>query len=170
MSHPVESLTQARLKEILHYDPETGLWVWLVDANRRWAKAGSIAGKLCKGAIIITFKGRGYFAHRLAFLYMTGKWPKDEVDHRDLDASNNRWKNLREATHAQNMRNVRLKSNVTGFKGVYVYKHKGGKKFFSQIMFEGVVHWLGIYDTSGEASLAYTKAAQELHGDFARAV
>src|SRR5579863_2482235 len=99
-------LTQERLKELLHYDPDTGLFTRLVTVAAFGAQKGKIAGNVDKkfGYCLIRIDGRGYLAHRLAFLYMTDSIP-EEVDHRDLNRSNNKWINLRAARHVDNMRN-----------------------------------------------------------------
>ena len=99
-------LTQARLKELLHYDPETGAFTWRVDrTNGR--RAGDLAGSTREGHITIGVEGTQYYAHRLAVLYMTGKWPKAgmHVDHINRQKADNRWCNLRVVSHSKNMRN-----------------------------------------------------------------
>src|SRR5262245_46971759 len=119
---PRPKLTADRLRELLEYDPETGLWRWLQRVNPR-CKTGWFAGTLMspKGSntsyFLIGVDRRHYLAHRLAFLYMTGEWPSGELDHRDLDGTNNRWANLREATRAQNAANMALR-NSAGLKGI----------------------------------------------------
>src|SRR5665213_3102737 len=103
-------LTQARLKKLLHYDPLTGMFTWRITHGRhdRW-KAGARAGNLHKSdrRWLIRIEGIRYKAHRLAWLYMTGRWPRDQIDHKDTDSSNNVFTNLREATNAQNQQNRR---------------------------------------------------------------
>lgn len=96
-------LSQEYLKSILHYDPETGILSWKVD--RRRVKIGQIAGYLCLGYVAIGIDGKLYKGHRLAWLYMTGEWPKDEIDHINRTKHDNRWVNLREATKEQNCDN-----------------------------------------------------------------
>lgn len=103
------------------------------------------------------------YAHRLAFLYMTRRWPK-EVDHRDLDRSNNQWSNLREAkSHSANLANQRGKGPYP--KGVC--KTPAGR-FAARLMNMGKNHYLGTFDNPEEAHAAYAAKAQELHGEFAR--
>ena len=96
-------LSHERLKEVLEYDPGTGISTWLVDRTGT-ARAGARAGCIHKssGYRVIRIDGKLYREHRVIFFWMTGKWPDKEVDHRDLDKSNNRWHNLREATRSQN--------------------------------------------------------------------
>ena len=111
-------LTQARLKEVLHYDPLTGLFTWRVTKGN--ITAGTVAGcpANSEGYWRITIDSVKYYAHRLAFLYMLGRWPFEQADHYpDPTTSNNRWANLRDATHGQNTANTHGESK-TGFKGV----------------------------------------------------
>ena len=75
-------LTQERLKEVLHYDPETGIFMWLVAPNGR-IRVGMEAGSSHDGYIGIKVDRILYKAHRLAWFYMTGEWPANDVDHWD---------------------------------------------------------------------------------------
>jgi hypothetical protein len=162
-------LTQARLKELLHYDPETGKWHWLV--FRRGcavpgAEAGSIHGKT--RYLRISIDNRSYLAHRLAWLYMTGEWPAEEVDHKDTDRSNNRWLNLREATSGQNNSNrAKLKNNTSGRKGVSWVKRD--QKWRVMLMADGKHHNLGTFTDLDLAGRVYEMAAYHYHGEYARA-
>lgn len=114
-----QKLTQERLKELLDYDPETGLFIWKVDRGNNKIK-GKIAGCLDKesGYWKIAIDKKNYRAHRLAFLYIEGYLPENQVDHKDRDRANNKWDNLREASQTCNMRNQKIninnKSGVTG--------------------------------------------------------
>jgi HNH endonuclease len=159
-------LTHERLLELLSYDPETGLFRWLV-ARGGTAKAGSIAGSpTMNGYVNISIDGRLYRAHRLAFLYMLGRWPDPEADHRDLNRANNRWTNLREATSAQNQANVSAhRDNKLGIKGV-VQQSSG--KYRAQINVGGRQIYLGTWDRSEIASFFYEAAALAFFGEFAR--
>ncbi|HKY44903.1 MAG TPA: HNH endonuclease [Pyrinomonadaceae bacterium] len=155
-------LTQSRLQELLHYDPETGVFCWKV--NRRGkAKAGTTAGTISEGYVLIRIDGTAYRANRLAFLYMTGKWPPNNSDHENIDRGDNRWINLRPATTAQNNANVRKRSAV-GFKGVSIAR----EKFRSQIKADGKLKHLGYFPDAVAAAKAYDAAAIEYHGEFAR--
>ena len=97
-------ITQARLKELLRYDPETGVFTWRATGKGRRLnrQAGTVQAT---GYLTITIDWRIHLAHRLAFLYVVGDWPPNEIDHIDGDQSNNRWCNLRPATRSQNMAN-----------------------------------------------------------------
>jgi hypothetical protein len=162
------TLTQERLKELLHYDPETGVFTWLKSRGVR--KAGSVADGQHRPAGRQTYVRIGidcnrYDAHRLAFLYMTGRWPNPEVDHIDLDGTNNRWSNLREATTSQNGANRgKHRDNKSGFKGVYA----DGNKWLACIMVNYRAIRLGLFSTKEEAALAYNEAAKKHHSEFAR--
>ncbi len=161
-------LDQKRLKELLHYDPETGVFRWLVSKRgNRGVIAGDIAGCVGgNGYWVISVERHRDTGHRFAWLYMTGEWPENEVDHVDRDRANNRWENLRAATRQQNTWNVPGKKNRTnGFRGVR--KSRYGK-------YEAIIHvgekwpkYLGTYETPEEAHAAYCKAANELRGEFA---
>lgn len=159
-------LTQERLKEQLHYDPETGAFTWRISKGRK--RAGAPAGSWQQGRLKIYIGGANFFAHRLAFLYMNGHWPEELVDHRDGDPTNNRWKNLREATNAQNLMNRRaFRNKKIDLKGVMPV----GKRYKATIKYPGdtkTTH-LGYYDTPEEAYEAYRKVAEALQGEFFRA-
>jgi hypothetical protein len=172
-------LTAERLRELLHYDPETGAFTWRprevrsgaerTDKSWNSAHAGKEAGCVSKalGYRIIRIDQRDYYAHRLAFLYMKGRWPKGRLDHEDTDRSNNKWKNLRKATHSQNLANRgRCRTNTTGFKGVRFHKQR--RRYTAQIVVNYKQHYLGLFDTPEEAHAAYCTAAEKHFGEFAR--
>jgi hypothetical protein len=165
-------LTLERLREVLSYDPETGVWRWVVTrANRR--PAGSIAGSISKtiGYREIRVDGALYRSARLACLYMNGEWPVGEVDHRDLDRTNDRWENLRLATRLQNAGNQRVRAHsLSGIKGVRIRIGRKGKRFETGKRFQARIasKHLGYFTTEVEACAAYLKAAKEMFGEFAR--
>lgn len=161
------ALTQDRLKSVLHYDQETGLFTWTTDMKtgrgngRVHIKAGSRAGTPDRRYIRIGVDGTRYWAHRLAFLWMTGSFPKIIIDHIDGDPSNNKWTNLRDVNHTVNQQNRRGPSskNSHGFFGVTA----NHKRFMAQILVEKKYVYLGTHDTPSQASAAYLKAKRELH-------
>lgn len=159
-------LTQTRLKELLAYDPNTGVFTWLVNPSYR-ASAGDPAGSLsAQGYRCIQIAGRKYRAHRLAWLYMTGAWPEHDIDHRDEDKSNNRWMNLRPATRSQNMLNKSSRTdNKSGIKGVSWNKRR--KLWHAQLQIQGRKIHVGHYANKEEAAMAIKKARTEQHGEFA---
>lgn len=163
-------LTQERLKELLIYDPETGIFCWRIDRGGR--PIGSIAGCASHAYIRISVDYKSYRAHHLAWLYMTGAMPIRFVDHRDTNKQNNIWTNLRSATKSQNQANIGLiKSNKSGLKGVSRYKagDRRGKPWQASISCDGHNRSLGHFSTKEEAHAAYIKAAEHLFGEFARA-
>jgi HNH endonuclease len=155
-------VTAGRLWELLKYDPVTGVFTRRVRAGSR--VAGSIAGRLsADGYWYIGIDGRLYRASHLAWLYMTDRWPAEEVDHRDVNPGNNSWENLREATRIQNQANKRS-YGALGVKGVRRY----GAKFQAEIRAAGQYRYLGTFPTAEAASEAYARAAVEAWGEFAR--
>lgn len=122
-------ITQKRLKELVHYNPETGVFTNLITRGR--AKAGTESGskrRSQKGGVYmaIGIDGGEYKSHRLAFLYMTEKMPVDQIDHINGNGLNNCWSNLREADNATNKKNIpRRKDNSSGITGVGWFKPSG---------------------------------------------
>jgi hypothetical protein len=161
----MSELTHSRVREVLDYDPQTGIFTWkTMLAHRR--KAGTTAGsKLPHGYTEIGLDNVSYLAHRLAWFWMTGEWPDGQVDHIDLDRSNNAWSNLRVATHRQNVYNSSLRrNNTSGHKGVIRRKYA----WHARIMANRKLHLLGDFKTKEEAIEAYQDAAKRLHGEFVK--
>ena len=162
MPASINDITAEAVKSLLSYDPETGLLTWKLDRGKK-IKAGSPAGWLENdGSIRIQIFGRSYFAHRLAWVIMTGVWPVDLIDHRDLNASNNRWTNLREANDSQNNHN-KITVNKTGARGVT----RRGNRFIARIRMNGKTVRLGTRGTIEEAATLYEAAALSYYGEFA---
>jgi hypothetical protein len=161
-------LTQARLKELLHYDPETGVFTWRVPPSGRVA-AGERAGFVHEQKYrCIRISGRKYREHRLAWLYVNGRWPPNQIDHRDGNILNNRIDNLREASSSQNRANSRISvKNTSGYKGVSWDVSKG--KWSARIGVAGKQIHLGRYHCPEKAHAAYCTAAERYFGEFARA-
>ena len=157
-------LTEIRLKELLNYDPSTGIFTWITKRGR--GRVGNIAGNSWKGKYLrIRIDGKLYWCHSLAFLWMTGILPST-VDHINRDGNDNRWINLREATIEQNAQNKSLTArNSSGYIGVYRCYTTG--RWSSQIRSFGKVHWVGRFDTPEEAARARDVLALNLHGSFA---
>jgi hypothetical protein len=162
-------LTQEKLKEILHYDPETGLFTWLKPTSNR-VKAGAVCSTVARiGYVIIGVMGKRQYAHRLAWLYMTGEWPSDQVDHANCDKTDNGWSNLRIAGKSRNMQNIGIRSNnSSGFTGVGYHKQTGRWRAF--VVSAGKMVHVGLFDTIEEAARAREAAAVERYGEFYRAV
>jgi len=160
-------LDQDRLKELLHYDPETGVFTWRVD--RGSVKAGSEAGCVhSNGYHLIKVCKKIFYAHRLVFLYMTGGWPSQHVDHINGKKRDNRWFNLRDVDvgmNSQNERSPRV-NNKSGFLGVCLISGSSGKPYRAQIGLPGgagKTKNLGRYATPEEAHEAYLAAKRRLH-------
>lgn len=164
-------LTAARLRELLRYDRETGVFVWRVTRTGT-ATAGAIAGATMTDGDgyqyrIIGVDGGRYRAQRLAWLYVTGEWPTGLIDHRNGDTLDNSFDNLREASLSQNGMNAKRSArNSSGFKGVS-FRAKTGR-WEVHIAAHGVKRYLGSFDTVEAAHAARHRAAVEMHGDFAR--
>lgn len=155
------ALTAARLREVLRYDPLTGICTWLVRAaHRRWP--GEEAGSPSKdGRIRIRIDGELFYRYRLAFLYMTGAWPTETVDHINGDRTDDRWSNLRDVSQAVNSQNHRRapRHSTTGLLGAQVC----GDRFASSITLNNRVFRLGTFDTAEEAHKAYVMAKRAMH-------
>jgi hypothetical protein len=169
----MRDLAAEYLRERLRYDPDTGVFTWRLKPGRtKWERrwngryAGTEAGDVMRGYRRIGLAGRRCWAHRLAFLYMTGAEPAGEVDHRDGNGLNNRWTNLRPATRTDNTRNVGVRrDSASGLKGIRrVYKGR----YSARIQVNGERRYLGYFRSLDEARAAYSTAAREHHGAFAR--
>ena len=158
------ALTQKELKELLHYDPNTGVFTWLVDRNDK-TKAGDVAGgsNLSHGYKRLCINYHNYQQHRLAFLYMTGNFPDRFVDHINGNRSDNRWDNLRQANDVQNACNKTIQSNNTsGHIGIWI--PKGRKNWVVQVRGKHI----GCCDTLEEAKALYAAEAEKQFGEFYR--
>ena len=159
------SLTAERLRELLHYDPLTGLWTWLV--NRGLAKVGDVAGTTTRKQYVqIGIDGCLYRSHRLAFLYINGEWPNGLVDHKNNDGFDNRWDNLREATFSQNAANGKVhRDSASGYKGVSWSKRN--RKWRVDICISRKRIHVGNFTNIEDAIAAYAESAGKLFGEFA---
>jgi hypothetical protein len=160
-------LSHRRILELFNYDAESGILTWKISTSNR-AKVGSIAG--CRhncGYRQIKVDGQKYLEHRLIWLYVTGEWPKDQIDHINGARDDNRFSNLREATNAENQRNrTRSSTNSSGHKGVHW--RTDSQCWQARIMLNKEYKHLGYFDTLEDAHTAYVAAAKELYGEFAR--
>lgn len=154
-------ITHDLLVSLILYVPETGIFIRIGKVGRK-GKIGSEMGCVSgPGYFVIGVAGRPYYAHRLAWFYMTKKWPDGLVDHRDGNPLNNAWENLRCADKSQNALNARRSvSNTSGFKGVSW--HAAGSKWQAHCGPE----YLGLFDTKEDAHAAYMMAA----GEFGRSI
>jgi hypothetical protein len=152
----MKKLTQERLKEVLHYNPDTGIFTWKVMVGKR-AKVGTIPGYHHCGYIYMGVDNHGYPAHHLAFLYMEGYLPEHDIDHINRIRDDNRWDNLRHVSRSCNLRNTSVRStNKSGVTGVGW--DKGKKKWGSCIGVNCKVKHLGGFDNLKEAVQARWEA------------
>lgn len=166
-----EKPTAEYIRSALDYDPDTGLFRWRRRSDKKlnWnaENVGKVAGYVAsEGYIRIKVNRVEYPAHRLAYLYMTGDWPINEVDHINAIKSDNRWTNLRDATGAQNCQNRAAPNmnNKCGFIGVSFRSNR----WRANIFVDGKQKWLGSFPTAEEAAAAYDNAAIQYRGQFAR--
>jgi hypothetical protein len=155
-------ITQERLKQVLHYAPDTGVFTWKV--GKRGCSAGSVAGHVCKRDKyrLIGVDTKLYFAHRLVWLYMYGSFPKNQIDHINRNRSDNRLSNLRDATNAQNSQNASLRKDSTSkVRGVHWYKRRS--KWQVYINVNGRRSFIGYFSDKSDAVAAYSAAARERH-------
>jgi len=156
------SLTCERLREVLDYRADTGVFVWKV-ANGRRGKPGQRAGFCAGNYLKITVDKATYLAHRLAWLYVHGSWPAaGYIDHRNGDGRDNRIANLRDASNGQNMQNqVRAHKNSRS-QLLGAHSNRAGS-YVAMIRKNGKVYHLGCYDSAEDAHHRYLAAKQELH-------
>ena len=158
-------LTQTRLRVLLDYDPETGIFLWKTSEGAK--KAGTRAGALKgHGYRLIRVSGVFHYEHRLAFLWMNGELPPQQVDHVNGNRADNRWDNLRLATNAENAWNQPVSSRSrSGVKGVWRTAAEP-RRWQSQIQIHGHRICLGSFRTREKAAAAYQAAAKRLHGEY----
>jgi len=156
-------LTQERLKEVLDYNSETGVFIWKIYSGR--IKAGYVAGNINKrGYATIGIDGEIYRSHRLAWFYVYGKWPDDQIDHINGQRSDNRICNLRDVTNQVNAQNLKRATRVkTSTDYLGVYKTTNIKPWRAQIDIDKKTRHIGYYKTPEEANEAYLKAKRMLH-------
>ena len=157
-------ISQHDLKKALRYDPVTGVFTWR--EPRKGIKAGAVAGNdNGQGYVQIMVSGRSYLAHRLAWLYETGAFPCDELDHIHRVRNDNRIANLRLASRGQNQQNKTSahRSNKSGFLGV---SRIGQSRFVARIWAGGRVTNLGSFQSAEAAHAAYLDAKAVIHHFF----
>lgn len=159
------SLTAERLRELVSYDPETGIFTRLVRVARR-VRVGDVAGAVNKqGYVSFAIDGKTYSAQRLAWLYVHGKWPDACIDHLNGIRHDNRFANLRDVnvkTNVQNQRSPRI-NNKSGLLGVRIRKECPANPFVAQIQVDGRVRYIGNFPTGESAHAAYLNAKRLLH-------
>lgn len=151
-------------KQYLSYSPESGVFIWVKRPCKR-VIVGAIAGSPSngeRGYRQIQLNKKKVSAHRLAWLYMTGEWPEDEIDHINGYADDNSWINLRDVKSCINSQNIKKaqKNNKMGLLGVSVYSNG---KYIARISVNKRRVYLGSFDSPEEAHNVYIKAKRELH-------
>lgn len=148
------------IRDRLNYNPETGIFIWVVCKPRSKTRPGDRAGSSDhpKGYRRIRIDGKRYTEHWLAFYFMTGKWPENEIDHINLDPSDNRWCNLRECNRKQNHANKKPRGAL-GFIGVTKSRKRFMAKGYNRV-------YLGTFDTPEEAAEVSYNHRREAMGDF----
>lgn len=164
----MRNLTQKRLKEVLHYDPQTGVFsrrIWYgvpQDPPRPINQNPDKYRMIC-------IDRKHFKAHQLAFLYMLGRWPEGDVDHINRKRGDNRWANLREASRPENNVNSTLpKNNASGFKGVHFDRHtRSSRKWRATAWRNNKPKQLGRFATAEDAARAYDAKITEWFGENA---
>ena len=155
-----------RLKEVLHYNPSTGMFKWKVRLSNRAPRIGQLAGVLGNhGYLQIQIDSKIYLAHRLAWLYVHGVWPKYDIDHKDHNKQNNRIKNLRDVTTAGNMQNTlkAFRHSTTKVLNVYRDKRSKSERYIVKLVVNKKQIQIGKFLTLKEAQESALKAKRELH-------
>lgn len=159
-------ITAERVRELLSYDLETGVFRWRVNVGR-WGriKAGSETGSPdLNGHLRIQIDGTLLYAHRVAWLHVTGSWPNGDIDHIDGEPGNNRWVNLRDVPHQINTENRRraIRGKKSGLPiGVSIDARDGAYR--ADITVDGSTRSLGRHETPELAHAAYLDAKRILH-------
>ena len=166
------TLTLELLRSCLHYDPATGIFIWLIDGRSQTPK-GSVAGAdTGHGYRKIGVAGRRYYAHRLAWFYVYGVWPPDDTDHINGNPSDNRIANLRLATRSQNNWNTSSRRSTkplsSVFKGVCAHKKSKKNPWHAQITVHDKNINLGYHPTEESARDAYMAAVTKYYGEYGR--
>lgn len=162
------TVTHEDLLRQLDYCSETGIFRWKVNRKNTKVQAGDIAGTPHKvnRYRYIYLNSKLYFEHRLAWFYVYGVWPVNQIDHKNQDRTDNRINNLREASNAQNASNrTVLSNNTSGFKGVTWDRNRN--KWRAKLIWNNKTISLGNHTCPIEAARAYDSKALELHGEFA---
>lgn len=162
-------ITAEAVHAAFRYDPETGLLFWKERSGPR-VVVGSPAGAVNKttGYVVLRWRGKLHYVHRLIFLHVTGRVP-EQTDHANGDRADNRWANLRECTDAQNRQNMKplFVNNSSGINGVYW--HKQSQKWHVSIGANGRKHSFGLHSSIDAAAAAAKQAKEMLHPFNARA-
>lgn len=162
-----DEIIAARVRELLHYDPATGVFTRKVRLAQRHNVGDRadflITGGNNEGYCRVSFDSKRYLAHRVAWLYVHGSWPKLDIDHINGNKRDNRLANLREvdrSTNLENQRKPRFENTSSGFLGVTLRKKR---RYVARIQVHGKNIYLGVFDSGIEAHAAYLVAKRKLH-------
>ena len=155
------TLTAEYLRSVLDYEPATGIFTWKVRTANNVKVGDATGSQNGEGYLLIRLQSRLHQAHRLAWFYVYGTWPEDQLDHINRNRSDNRISNLRAVTNKQNMQNAgKRRDNTSGYQGVSWHKH--GSKWQVGIVHNQKRMHLGLFDDL-EAAIAARKAAEKIY-------
>ena len=157
----MNTLTPQHLHKILNYDANTGHFTWRVKTSRKVVVGKEAGSTKPSGYVSIRINGRGHYAHRIAWCYVYGDWPTDEIDHINGVRGDNRIANLRQATRKQNMENRVRPVGSSGYRGVVWLE--ANQKWRASSVHNRKNIYLGLFDTAEEASAMYCDAAAFFH-------
>jgi hypothetical protein len=159
----LDSITATELRDLLGYDPETGVFRWKESRGSRAVVGAEVGSDDLYGYKTVRLNKKSYKLHRLAWLHVYGAWPSGDIDHINGTRSDNRIANLRDVPRKVNLENQRNAQNnqSTGILGVYFDKRK--KVFYSRISMNNKSIHLGSYPTAEQAQDAYLTAKRQMH-------
>lgn len=159
-------IDQSTLKSLVRYDPDSGIFIRMKSGGGK--KVGDKAGTITPGGyVVISLLGKNYLAHRLAFMYMTGHFPENQVDHINNVKHDNRFINLRKSTASQNQCNkFKYANNTSGHKGVSFRKRSG--RWRATIRKDNIQYDLGEFRTIEEAIDKINSTRFDFHEDFSK--
>lgn len=149
-------LTAEKLRAELFYDPDTGKFTWLGKRRNTAALRRDAGSVRSDGYIDIHVAGRRYRAHRLAWLYVHGSWPVNNLDHIDGDPANNRISNLRDVPHRWNAQNTKKPTGIE-------FRPNNPLKYRVRVWVDDRAKTVGSFATLAEAEIAREAAKQALH-------
>lgn len=158
---PAPILDATRLRELLQYNAETGIFRWRATGRGRKPPHEPAGSKHVEGYLTIRIDGRSYLCHRLAWLYAYGRWPFDQLDHINGIRTDNRLSNLRECSNLENCQNVRAHRDSSS-RYVGVSRTKNGR-WVAHICTAGTVRHIGTFDSEAAAAAAYATEKTTLH-------
>lgn len=158
-------LTAQQAREIFDYNPETGVFTRKANTRGKYNSGRTAGIEHNEGYFSLCANGKKYLAHRVAWLHVTGEWPKADIDHINGNRADNRFENLRDVSRSVNLQNRRSpkKTSSSRFLGVSFSKHKKDNPWVAQIKTGGKIHNLGYFSTEEAAHEAYLRKKREVH-------